>query len=251
MNEQRSKADIPNAGNLDPAVYPAIPFDDADWAWFKQRAAVFGVDEADSHRPVIERLYGHLCGVNAWFNLTRITAPREYLKLHLLDSLSLWPDSRCQSLVDGVPCVDLGAGGGYPGLPLALWKPQVPWTLVDSRRRKVDFLAAAGSLVGPNVTAKHFRGREVGSAAPELFQQCQLVVSRAAGAVDKLLPEIVDMLAPKGQIVIYKGPNYSQEEHDRAADIAPKIGLRFVTVSAIQLEDDDPERLFVVFERTR
>ena len=249
MEPKPDKQAIPNAGELDPAVYPPIAFSADDWAWFCGLAEPFGIPDLDAHRETIERLYGHLVGVNAWLNLTRITDPRGYLKLHLLDSLSLWPDRRRKHLSEGAPCVDLGAGGGYPGLPLSLWQPQVPWVLVDSRKRKVDFLNAAAGIVGTRVEARHFRGREVARAAPDLRRRCQLVVSRAAGAVDKLLPEITDMLANKGSIVIYKGPNYSQEEHEAALAVTKKCRLRFVTVNAVQLEPQDPERLFVVFER--
>ena len=249
MNQPRRKADIPNAGVLDPAAYPPIRFDDADWDWVVARAASFGVEDLDRHRDTVERLYGHLAGVNAWFNLTRITGPRDYLKWHLLDSLSLWPDRRRKHLSEGAPCVDLGSGGGYPGLPLSLLQPRVPWTLVDSRKRKVDFLNAAAGIVATRVEGRHFRGREVAVAAPDLHRRCQLVVSRAAGPVDRLLPELEPMLAPHARAVVYKGPNYSQEEHEAAIAVAERLGLRFVVVNAVQLEDGDPERLFVVFER--
>lgn len=246
-----SKAEVLGAGDVDPAWYPSIAFADADWSWFSGLAARFGIPDTDGKRPLLEQLYGHLVGVNAWLNLTRITGPRDYLKFHLLDSLSLWGDRRIRHLSEGAPCVDLGSGGGYPGLPLALWTPRVPWTLVDSRRRKVAFLAAAAGLTGARVDARHFRGREVARAAPDLHRRCQLVVSRAAGAVDKLLEETAGMLALHGHVIVYKGPNYQQEEHDRAAARAEALGLQFVAVHAVCLEDDDPERLFVCFRRVR
>jgi len=249
VNQPRAKSDVPHAGNLDPAVYPTIAFSDADWDWFLGLAEPYGVPGRDEARSVVERLYGHLVGVNAWFNLTRITDPRGYLKWHLLDSLSLWPDRRRKHLSEGAPCLDLGSGGGYPGLPLSLFQPKVPWVLVDSRKRKVDFMNAAAGVVGSRVEARHFRGREVAKAAPDLHRRCQLVVSRAAGPVDRMLGEIVDMLAPHGCFVIYKGPGYSQEEHEAAMALIDDLGLRFVTVNAVQLEPEDPERLFVVFER--
>jgi 16S rRNA G527 N7-methylase RsmG len=89
----------------------------------------------------------------------------------------------------------------------------------------------------------------VQNAAPDLYRSCQLVVSRAAGPVDRMLPEIEPMLAAHGSFIIYKGPNYSEEEHEAALAVAEQLRLRFVAVNAIQLEDDDPERLFVIFDR--
>ena len=76
-----------------------------------------------------------LLEANARTNLTRIVEPLDVARLHLLDSLSALP------VLDGLRpsrALDLGSGGGVPGIVLALARPDVAWTLVDSVHRKAD-----------------------------------------------------------------------------------------------------------------
>lgn len=251
---KRDAADPADAslGSVDPALNPPIAFPTEDWTWFVARCAVLGIPDPDAKRPALEALYGHLVGVNRWLNLTKLTAPREYLKQHVLDSLSLIGDARLKHLSQGAPCADLGSGGGYPGLPLALWYPQVAWCLVDSRKKKVEFLAAAGALAqrfGPRrVTAFHLRGVEA-VREPMLNRACQLVVSRAMAGCSEVMTEAAPLLQKSGHLVVFKGPNYPGEEEQHALVAARHLGFRALSQRWVQLEEGDPERVQVVFER--
>jgi 16S rRNA (guanine527-N7)-methyltransferase len=247
---ESADGEVPGAGSVDPKDHPPRAFPDADWAWFLARCAALGIDGADGRRPVLEALYGHLVGVNAWLNLTRLTAPRDYLKQHVLDSLSVVGDTRLRHLADGAPCVDLGSGGGYPGLPLALWHPTIPWVLADARRRKAEFLAAAAGLSGAKVSARHLRGGESARAAPDLFKRCQLVVSRAMGQADAVLAEAGPLLRLSGHVLIFKGPAFAGDERTAALGAAKRLGFRYLSERRVVLEDGDPERVVVVFQRT-
>lgn len=242
---------VSGAGSLSPADHPPIAFADELWATTVTQASTFGVELAP-HRGTVEAIYGHLVGVNAWFNLTRITGPEEYLKLHLLDSLSLMLDKRLRHLRDGSPIVDLGSGGGYPGLPLALLQPGKKWMLVDSRQRKVAFLQAALTLIpGCRGEARAFRGRETISAAPDLRRKCQVVLSRAVGRAALLLDEAKDLVMPHGHVLLAKGPTYADDEHAEALEAARPLGYRFVHRHSVTLAPGDPERCIVVWERER
>nr|MBA2479060.1 class I SAM-dependent methyltransferase [Planctomycetota bacterium] len=173
-------SDDPAMGSVDPLHHPAQAFPDADWQWFVARSEAMGIADAGARRTVLEALFGHLIGVNRWLNLTTLIAPREFLKLHVLDSLALEGDARARHLSEGSPCVDLGSGGGYPGLPLALWHSSIPWVLIDARRKKAEFLQAACSIAtalgGARVRALHLRGVDASRGAPDLRRRCQLVV---------------------------------------------------------------------------
>jgi 16S rRNA (guanine527-N7)-methyltransferase len=247
-------SDDPSFGSMDPALQPPATFPDADWAWFLARCAALGIDGATERRPVIEALFRHLVGVNRWLNLTTIVAPREYLKLHVLDSLALVGDTRLRHLAEGAPCLDLGSGGGYPGLPLALWFPRIPWILADARRKKADFLAAAAGIAQrlggvATITGRHLRGGEVARSAPELRRRCQLVVSRAMGQCDEVLAEAAPLLQGHGHCIVYKGPAFAGEERERTMGGCGRLGYRFLSERRTVLEDGDPERVMVVFER--
>jgi 16S rRNA (guanine527-N7)-methyltransferase len=242
--------DDPGLGSVDPAHHPPLAFPEADWQWFVGRCAALGIAEVEERRAVLEALYGHLVGVNRWLNLTKLTSSRDYLKLHLLDSLSLEGDSRVRHLAEGTPCVDLGSGGGYPGLPLAVWHPRIPWVLIDTRQKKVEFLAAACRLTGnPQATARHLRGNEVIARAPDLRRRCQLVTCRAMGQAAEVLHESVHLLHKSGFCVIWKGPAFAGDEKAAALTVCDQLGFRFVSERRVVLEDGDPERVMAIFQR--
>lgn len=250
MPSRDDTAALPGAGSVLPADHPPRALPDADWDWFAARCAALALPDPAPWRATLAALYGHLAGVNAWLNLTTVADPRGWLKLHVLDSLVALADPRLQHLADGAPCLDLGSGGGYPGLPLALaTRPQVPWVLADARRKKADFLAAAATLIGPRVSGAHLRGGEVARARPDLHRHCQLVVNRAMGQADEVLAEVAPLLRPHGHLLIWKGPAFEGTERDRAAAAAPKLGFRVLGVRRVVLDDGDPERLLAAYQR--
>ncbi len=220
-------------GSVAAADHPPRRFPDTDWDWFCAQCAAAGIAAGAEVRPRLEALYGHLAGVNAWLNLTRLSDPRDYLERHVLDALAPLGAEPVFRPGGGERCVDLGSGGGYPGLILALWMPDTSWTLIDSRGRKVAFLAEAARLVDPQrVTARQLRGREVASAAPELVRGCQLVTARAVAPAATLLAEARELLARGGRLVAWKGPSYHGEEARRAAGSARKLGYAEVQQTA-------------------
>lgn len=236
-----------SAGDFTPQAYPVQHFDDADWRRFEESAAVLDLPLFD--RQCAEALYSHLAGVNEWMNLTRLQSPADFLRQHLLDSLSVLRLPELQALHEDMPCVDMGSGGGYPGLPLASLCP-VPWVLVDSRGKKVRFLEAASALTGNSAcSARQFRGREAPVAAPDLLLSCQLVVTRAAGQTAQLLEECAPLLAPDGYLILYKGPHYEGDEHQAALKAARQFHYCFDRIERLRLDAADHERLLVVFRR--
>jgi len=243
-------SDDPAMGSVDPARHPPRAFPEEDWQWFLTRCSALGVDHASSRRAVLEALYGHLVGVNRWLNLTTIVQPRDYLKLHLLDSLALEGDPRLRHLSEGSPCVDLGSGGGYPGLPLAVWHPSVPWIMVDARQKKVEFLSAACTLTGNGrARALHLRGSEAQSKAVELRRACQLVTCRAMGPAAAVLAEAAGLLRKSGHLALYKGPAFAGAELAAALSACDRLGYRLVNQRQLVLEDGDPERVVAIFQR--
>ena len=242
--------DDPSLGSVDPALHPPIAFPDADWQWFTARCAALGIAGADERRTVLEAIYGHLVGVNRWLNLTKLTSPREYLKLHVLDSLTIEGDASVAKLDAGIPCVDLGSGGGYPGLPLAIWHPTIPWIMIDTRQKKVEFLSAACTITGNSqATARHLRGNEVIARAADLRRGCQLVTCRAMGQAIEVLHESVHLLRKGGFLVIWKGPAFAGDEKLLALSACNQLGFNFIGERSVVLEEGDPERVMVIFQR--
>ena len=86
-----ARSSAPGAGSVDPADHPPIAFADESWAYFSERLQALNIplsaDEA--LRQGLEAVYGHLKGVNAWLNLTRVEDDKGFLQRHVLDSLML------------------------------------------------------------------------------------------------------------------------------------------------------------------
>lgn len=151
----------------------------------------------------IERYVALLLEANERTNLTRVVEPDAVARLHLLDALSALP------IVDAVGPerpIDLGSGGGVPGIVLALARPATRWTLVDSARKKVallrDFVDALGLRT---VEARAARAEDLGHdrAHRERFD---LVAARACAALPVLVEYALPLLRGGGSLVAWKGP---------------------------------------------
>jgi len=102
----------------------------------KQGAALLGVDLNETQQ---EQLLGYLRLLNKWnkaYNLTAVRDPAEMVSRHLLDSLSVAPHVE----QGGSRWLDVGSGGGMPGIPLAILFPERSFTLLDSNGKKTRFL---------------------------------------------------------------------------------------------------------------
>jgi 16S rRNA (guanine527-N7)-methyltransferase len=149
----------------------------------------------------LERYVALLLEANVRLNLTRVIEPAAVARLHLLDALAALP------LIDRLQsrrALDLGSGGGVPGIVLALARPDVRWTLVDAAGRKADALRSmAAELRLGNVEVAAERAELLGRGpARESFN---LVTARACAALPVLVEYALPLLAVGGTLVAWKG----------------------------------------------
>ena len=140
-------------------------------------------------------------------NLVSRKSLAEEIDKHVEDSL------QANQLMDisGKRLVDIGSGAGFPGLILAISRPDCQVTLVESDRKKAQFLNnVAAKLQLSNVAVVPERAEILGHQ--EGFrEQFQLCTSRAVAALNVLLELSLPLLTVGGQAVIWKGRNYQQE----------------------------------------
>jgi 16S rRNA (guanine527-N7)-methyltransferase len=151
-----------------------------------------------------EKLVAYLALLAKWNAVHNLTAVREEAKMvshHVLDSLAVLP-----YLAEG-NLLDVGSGGGLPGIPLAIARPGMPVTLLDSNQKKSAFLQqAAIELQLPNVSVANKRVEDY--APPALFAT---VISRAFADLDEFVSAAKHLLAKDGVFAAMKGLHPHEE----------------------------------------
>ena len=151
-----------------------------------------------------ERYVALLLEANRRLNLTRVVEPAAVARLHLLDALSALP------LIDALPdarrAVDLGSGGGVPGLVVALARPDQRWLLVDSVRKKADAVRGFAAALGIRNVEVVAERAEVLGRDPDHRETYRLVTARACAALPVLAEYAMPLLALGGTLLAWKGP---------------------------------------------
>jgi 16S rRNA (guanine527-N7)-methyltransferase len=168
---------------------------------------------------------------NTVHNLTAIESPAQVLTHHLLDSLAIVTEVRRLTGGAAARVLDVGSGGGLPGIPLAIAAPEVHVTLVDKVRKKIAFLAQAKlELRLANVEAIHTRVEAL-QAAP-----FNVIIARAVASLIQLVRLTRHLLAANGWWCAMKGalPRNELDELKREIPDAhvDVIGLRVPRLNA-------------------
>lgn len=142
---------------------------------------------------------------NRVMNLTAITEPKDVAALHLLDSLALVELAG----LAGQTVVDVGAGAGFPGIPLAIARPAASITLLDSLGKRVDFLReSCGALELHNVSCVHQRAEDFAGERREDFDWA---VSRAVAALPMLCELCLPLVKTGGCLLAMKSVDTEEE----------------------------------------
>ena len=138
---------------------------------------------------------------NEKINITAITDPKEFLEKNILDSLAIVSEP---AIENAKKVLDLGTGGGYPGLPLAMHYPDKEFVLMDSVNKKLGVIDdIANKLEIKNVRTVHGRAEDL-AKEKEYRDSFDLVVSRAVASMPTLVEYALPFVKPGGFFVAYK-----------------------------------------------
>lgn len=169
---------------------------------------------------------------NKVYNLTAVRDPQEMLGLHILDSLSVLPYVNAGSLLD------VGSGGGLPGLIVAITRPDVQVTAIDTVQKKAIFMRQAKAELGlDNVQVVH--GRVEAYHPPSPFDQ---VISRAFSDIALFRRLTMHLIIPHGRWLAMKG--VVPDDELQLASVVPSEIIR------LQVPNLQAERHLIVFENS-
>jgi 16S rRNA (guanine527-N7)-methyltransferase len=150
-----------------------------------------------------------LLDANTRFNLTAIKSADEAWTRHIIDSLTLVP---LIVSVEARTAIDVGSGGGLPGIPLAIVMPQVRFTLLEATGKKARFLQdVAGEMALANVTVVNDRAEIAGQDHQHYREHYDVVVARAVGRLSVLLELTVPFAKVGGHVLAMKGEQAAAE----------------------------------------
>lgn len=154
-----------------------------------------GLDLPEAVRDGLIAYVQLLAKWNRAYNLTAVRDPAEMVTRHLLDSLAVVPH------LEGERIIDVGTGGGLPGIPLALVFPERRFVLLDANSKKTRFLIQARAVLGlENVEVVHARVEQYHDESP-----FDCIITRAFASVTDILTNSRHLLTRNGEFLAMKG----------------------------------------------
>lgn len=187
-----------------------------------------------------QKLLQYLSLLSKWnkvYNLTAVRDPLEMVTLHLLDSLSVLPHIQARSLLD------VGSGGGLPGIVLAICLPQLKVTTIDTVQKKTIFMRQVKGELGLN-------NLEVVHARVENYQpgeKFEAIISRAFSDIALFVKLTEHLLAQNGKWLAMKG----QVPHEELTSLAIKVNhaIKIKNIVPLNVAGLDAERHLLVIEK--
>jgi 16S rRNA (guanine527-N7)-methyltransferase len=194
---------------------------------------------AQERIALLDRYLQTLLRENARFNLTAIRDEAEAWERHVIESLRLLP-----LLGEAASLLDVGSGGGIPGLVLAIVRPEIAVTLLEATGKKARFLeAVAADLRLANVRVICDRAELAGRTGSSLRESFDVVTARAVAPLRVLLEYAVPFAKLGGRIVAVKGERAAQE-------IAGAQGAMTALGARLLATHRQPTATVIVLEKT-
>ena len=210
-------------------------------------AAELGINLTKIQLAMFEKHYQMMVEANKSFNLTAILDEREAALKHFVDSLTCL---RAVAIKKGALILDVGAGAGFPGIPLKICRPDLNITMIEAAEKKANFLKnVINELKLDNIEALHARAEDFGRNKNGRGKY-DVVVSRAVAALAVLAEYCLPPLRAGGVFLAMKGPNIQEEIKAAESALAVLGGVLKKTVD-IQLPLTGDRRKLVVIGKIK
>lgn len=212
---------------------------------FQQMLEEQGVVLSPRQIEQYETYYKLLVEWNEKMNLTAITEKGEVYEKHFYDSISasfFHPFSEVNTLID------IGAGAGFPSLPIKIIYPHLQVTIVDSLNKRISFLEHLCKEVGlDHVTCIHGRAEELGVKS-EYRDRYDLVTARAVARLNVLAEYCLPFAKVGGAFLVLKGSDASNELNE-AKKAIKLLGAKTRKMESLLLPSDQAERSIIIVDK--
>lgn len=190
-----------------------------EWSNFLiDHAKTIGIDFDRTQNRLFSAHAAELIKWNRKINLTTITDPIEVASNHFLDSMV-----PARLMPPHAAMLDIGSGGGFPGIPLKVLLPELSVTLIDASRKKVSFLKhVIRTLKLDDIEALHMRAEDLADQ-PGYINRFDVIVSRALTSLECFVRLALPLLACGGLIMALKGQVGNVELADLRENVLTKL----------------------------
>ena len=171
------------------------------------KAKEAGIKVTKAQAEKFQKYLELLLNWNEKINLTAITDPSECVVKHFVDSLLFL---KTVSPKQGAKIIDVGTGAGFPGIPIAIMRPDVKLTLLDSLNKRLVFLREVCKELDIEAEFVHKRAEEAGKIKG-MRENYDIATARAVARMNTLCEYCIPLIKMKGLFVVMKGPGLDEE----------------------------------------
>ncbi|MBI1371933.1 MAG: 16S rRNA (guanine(527)-N(7))-methyltransferase RsmG [Phycisphaera sp.] len=214
-------------------------------AIFTEQCDAIGLKLTDDEVAQLGRFLHLLLETNKRFNLTGIKDPDVAWLRHVLDSLSVFP------CLEGVETLaDVGTGGGLPGIPLAIVRPDMRVTLMEATGKKANFCIDTAKALGlKNVAVVNERAETIGQDR-RYRAHFDAAIARAVGPMNVMLELTLPLVKIGGRVLAMKGRSVEDELRDIGDALVVLGGGEIAVFDALPGVEDEAVIVQVAKERT-
>ena len=213
-------------------------------AWLTQQLSTHGIELSDKQQQQFQTYYQMLVEWNEKMNLTSITEEHEVYLKHFYDSIAT---SFYTDLTKELTICDVGAGAGFPSIPLKIIFPNLKVTIVDSLNKRIHFLnQLAEALELDNVSFVHDRAETYGKG--DYRASYDIVTARAVARLS-VLSELCLPLVKKGGHFIALKSSKGEEELEEARFGIGVFGGKVLDTISYELPEDAGERQMIIIDK--
>ncbi|AXY24553.1 16S rRNA (guanine(527)-N(7))-methyltransferase RsmG [Suicoccus acidiformans] len=207
-----------------------------------------GIQLTEEQVAQFERYYQELVEWNEKVNLTAITVKEEVYLKHFYDSLMpLWLTPEVFEKANSL--CDVGAGAGFPSIPLKIVRPDLTITIIDSLNKRIQFLDHLSGVLGlSDVSAVHARAEEAGQNAT-YRGQFDIVTARAVASLNVLTELCIPLARKGGHFIALKGQQ-AEEELKEAQGAIRQLGAKYISSDSESLPGEEGQRTIITIRKT-